>query len=303
MTKISTLGNSLLGALEEKLRKRLGQAFRIQHIIPVYGGDINSSYRIKTNLGDYFVKINDNDIYPHMFEKEARGLQLLRSTGNVHVPETIDKGVIGHTAFLVLEFIEKGEKPAGFWEQFGSEIAGMHRQTQRYYGLDEDNYIGSLLQINKQDSSWVNFFIQNRLRYQLKLATNKGIVSGNILEKFERLFDMLHGLFPIEFPHLIHGDLWSGNFLCSREGHPYIFDPAVYYGNREMDLAMTRLFGGFDQAFYDAYLEAFPLQPDWEERLPVYQLYPLLVHLNLFGISYLEPIMTILNRYVGGKTV
>jgi len=298
MHSVMTLNHHLLHHIQQQLQQMLGTDLHIRQSIPVYGGDINRSYRLKTSKGDFFVKINDNDIYPHMFEKEARGLQLLSSAGTVRVPAIIATGISGHTAYLVLEFIRKGKKTNDFWENFGRNIARMHRHTNRTYGLDEDNYIGSLLQINKEDSSWVNFFIKNRLRYQLKLATNKGIISSEILEKFERLFDKLHALFPVEFPHLLHGDLWAGNFLCSHEGDAVIFDPAVYYGHREMDLAMTRLFGGFDQRFYDSYSEAFPLQPGWEERLPIYQLYPLLVHLNLFGQSYLEPIHQILNKFV-----
>ncbi len=293
-----TPSKQLIRDLSAFLEKKSGRPVNIERMMPVYGGDINQSFHLKTSIGDLFVKINDADIYPGMFEKEARGLATIRLTGEIRVPEIIGTGYSGSTAFLVLEYIREGRKGPAFWEHFGRQLAAMHRHTWRQYGLDYDNYIGSLLQINRPDSSWVNFFIQNRLRYQLNLAANRGLADTALIKRFERLFDKLHDLFPVEFPHLLHGDLWSGNFLVDHTGEPVLIDPAIYYGHREMDLAMTRLFGGFDRRFYEAYDEAFPLQPGWEERLPVYQLYPLLVHLNLFGPSYLSSIRSVLDRYV-----
>ncbi len=289
------LQTHLQNAIEDKLREAVGGNLHIQRLIPVYGGDINQSFRIQTNRGDFFVKINDAQIFPGMFEKEADGLNRLAATGNVQVPEVVATGRSGDLQFLILQYIEKSKPAPDFWEKFGSSLAEMHRHTQRHYGLEYDNYIGSLIQINTEDSSWVNFFIQNRLRAQLNMAINKNLVDVDCIEGFEKLFDRLHKLLPVEFPHLLHGDLWSGNFLSGPGGQAVIIDPAVYYGHREMDLAMTLLFGGFDDRFYAAYNEAFPLLPGWEERMPIYQLYPLLVHLNLFGGSYYDRICQILN--------
>ncbi len=290
-----TLQINLQNAIQDKLREAEGRKLHIKRLIPVYGGDINQSFRIRTDRGDYFVKINDAQIYPGMFEKEADGLNRLAATESIRVPAVIATGRSNDLQFLILEYIEKSNPAPDFWEKFGSGLAELHRNTRRHYGLEYDNYIGSLIQINTEDTSWVNFFIQNRLRAQLNLAINKNLVELDCIEGFERLFDRLHKLLPVEFPHLLHGDLWSGNFLPGPQGQPVLIDPAVYYGHREMDLAMTLLFGGFDDRFYAAYNEAFPLLPGWEERMPVYQLYPLLVHLNLFGGSYYERICQILN--------
>jgi fructosamine-3-kinase len=273
------------------MQHRISPDLHIENFKPVYGGDINTSFRLDTNRGTFFIKLNDAALFPGMFEKEAHGLDELRKTATVYVPEVIMTGQVEDTAFLVLEFISPDErKGPAFWEKFGRQLAELHRHTNRYYGFYEDNYNGSLIQINTPDDSWVNFFIEKRLKYQLKIALNKGYFDTDTVENFERLFENLHDIIPDELPHLLHGDLWSGNFLSNPDKGPVLIDPAVYYGNREMDLAMTQLFGGFDDIFYASYHEAYPLHPGWQTRFMIYQLYPLLVHANLFGGSYIHSV-------------
>ncbi len=289
---------NLKNSLRDELIRDFGVQFNIISMTPVYGGDINQSYKLETTEGDFFIKMNDADVYPGLFEKEANGLKAIQKTGTIRVPEVIRHGQMEDTAFLLLEFINEGNKKPGFWETFGHQLAEMHRHTNTFYGWEEDNYIGSLIQFNTPDESWINFYIEQRLKPQIKMAANNGLFNLDTLERFELLFDRLYEILPDEFPHLLHGDMWNGNFLVNQQGNPVLIDPAVYYGNREVDLAMTKLFGGFDDWFYQAYHEAFPLIPGWEERIPVYQLYPLLVHVNLFGASYVPSVINILDRFV-----
>ncbi len=299
MNKNIVLRHQLSDFVEKILQQKIQADLEIKEFLPEYGGDINTSFKIITTHGDFFMKTNDALLYPGMFRKEAKGLETIRLTETIYVPETIQVGKLDNVAFLILEYIEKGRnKDNRFWETFGQQLAEMHRHTNQYYGFDTDNYIGTLVQSNQKDSSWVNFFIEQRLKPQIRLATNRKKFDKKILSKFEKLFTKLYQFLPDELPHLLHGDLWSGNFLTSAQGFPVLIDPAVYYGHREMDLAMTKLFGGFDNRFYEAYNEAFPLLSGWQERVPIYQLYPLLVHVNLFGGSYIHSVNKILDRYI-----
>jgi len=292
MKKLTFNDPHFINMLELNLRHKIGNSLKILSFKPQYGGDINTSFKLETSRGDFFIKLNDANIYPGMFEKEARGLETLRATRTVYVPQVILTGEADHVAYLVLEYIENdGRKDTRFWQNFGRKLAALHRHTNTYYGFEEDNYIGSLIQINTPDTSWANFYIEKRLKYQLKLALNKGLFSPEDAELFEELYERLPHILPEELPHLLHGDLWAGNFLTNRRHGPVLIDPAVYYGSREVDLAMTLLFGGFTDEFYAAYHEAFPLQPGWQSRMHIYQLYPLLVHANLFGGSYVQSVM------------
>ena len=174
----------------------------------------------------------------------------------------------------------------------------MHRNSAEQFGLDHDNYMGSLVQSNRGHGTWTEFFIQERLVPQVAIAKNHGLINAILLDQFETLYTMLDQLCPQEKPALIHGDLWSGNYMIDRMQQPVLIDPAIAYSNREADLAMTTLFGGFQNSFYEAYNEAYPLQNDWQNRLDLWNLYPLLIHLNLFGLSYLSQIKQILKRYL-----
>jgi fructosamine-3-kinase len=166
------------------------------------------------------------------------------------------------------------------------------------FGLDHENYIGSLTQINSVKSDWLDFYINERLGYQLKMAVDHGKLGSGTVQDFEQFYVFLESFLPSEAPSLLHGDLWGGNLMIGSAGEPVIFDPAVYYGNREVDLAMTRLFGGFSSRFYETYNEEFPLLPGYEDRIDVYQLYPLLVHVNLFGGGYISQVKSILNQFI-----
>ena len=213
------------------------------------------------------------------------------------IPQPISIGDVDNDAFLLMDYLEEGNRPQDFWEQFGRSLARLHRCTQESFGLDHDNYIGSLPQSNRKHASWSEFFVTERLEAQLKRARDNDKFGGDVLLRMERLFHRMDGLFPVEPPSLIHGDLWSGNFLCAANGAASIFDPAIYFGHREMDIGMTKLFGGFDPRFYSAYNKEWPLADDWETRVDVANLYPLLVHVNLFGGGYLSQVRSVLTRF------
>lgn len=288
---------SLIELLAELLSVHCGQPVDIEEAFPVGGGSINDAWRLETDAGRFFLKTNSADRFPSMFEAEADGLRRLRDAGPLRVPEVIAHGEDHDDSFLLLEWIEGGVKGPGFWSDFGRCLAQLHRHTQERFGLERDNYIGSLVQRNTPENDWASFLIHQRLEPQLKLARDRKRVEAGMAFRFERLFHQLDELFPAEPPALLHGDLWSGNFLCDNKGRPVLIDPAVYYGPREMDLAMTRLFGGFDEALYTAYHAEWPLEHGWEERVDLWNLYPLLVHVNLFGGVYVAQVEAVLRRF------
>ncbi len=263
----------------------------------LYGGDINRSIQLSTDKGDFFLKYNNNKLYPEMFEKEARGLQLMSSTNEIDIPQVITANNTDDDAYLLLSYIETNHQKAKFWEQFGEQLANMHKHTATQFGLDEDNYIGTLPQSNKQHDSFVDFFIKERLEVQLNIAEQANKINLRQRKSFNTLYKQLPNLIPTEVPALLHGDLWSGNYMVNKKGEPSLIDPAVYYGHREVDLAMTTLFGRFDTAFYEAYHATFPIEKAWKERIAIYNLYPLLVHVNLFGGAYIKEVESILRYY------
>lgn len=256
----------------------------------IVGGCINNAIKINTNKGDFFVKWNTNS-KANMFQTEYNGLKVLKDTNTIRIPNVL----CFDDDFLILEFIPPSNPNNAFWEVFGQKLALMHKQTHSKFGLDFDNYIGSLYQDNTQNKNWTEFFIQNRLQAQLSI----GNFSGTLLSDFDKLFQKLPNLFPNEKPALLHGDLWNGNFLAKNGDTPMLIDPAIYYGNREIDIAMSKLFGGFNSDFYFAYNESHPLENGWEERIQICNLYPLLVHVNLFGGAYINQVKNILSYYVG----
>lgn len=260
------------------------------------GGCINNTAVFRFKGRSHFIKWNTNA--GDLFQKEVSGLELLKKFNVVNTPEVLLSGMYEEVGFLCLEYLEKSNVKPLFWETFGLILAQLHSETNEYYGLSEDNYIGRLPQYNVRDVDWVSFFIERRLLPQIKMATDHQLINRRIVSDFEKLFLKLENLIPIEPPALLHGDLWSGNFLCVKDQEPYIFDPAVYYGHREAELAFTKLFGGFDDGFYRSYDSFFPLQPGHEKRVEIFNLYPLLVHVNLFGASYLSSIRLILKHFV-----
>jgi fructosamine-3-kinase len=253
---------------------------------PVGGGDISDAWRVRSRDGDIFLKTGPASA-ADMYSAEAEGLREIADSGTVRVPAVLGAGGTGPVAWLALEWLEFGRSRRVTDRRLGRELADMHRSTAGQHGWHRDNTIGSTPQLNTREDSWYVFYRDHRLGYQLDLAGRYGY-TGRLQELgaavIARMDDVLAGHEPA--PSLLHGDLWSGNYAaCGDE--PVIFDPAVYYGDRETDLAMTRLFGGFSPGFYEAYEAAWPLAPGHEDRIGIYQLYHVLNHLNLFGRSYL----------------
>lgn len=282
-------------SLTEQLSSFLSKKVTLLSMRSVSGGSINQAYEVKTSLGSFFVKVNHKTLYPGMFEAEVKGLNLMRENTLLRVPEPLFVASVGNQAYLVMEYVEQGSKDPSFWKRFGEGLAALHRTTSNHFGLTHNNYIGSLPQQNNQHQNWADFFEQERLRPQIEMANNQ--LDGRTIDQFEKLFSLLPELFPNEPPALVHGDLWGGNYLCDEKGEPVLIDPAVYFGHREMDLGMTTLFGGFSEALYEEYHRVFPLEHGWRERLDLYNLYPLMVHVNLFGGGYLQSVKQILNRF------
>lgn len=261
----------------------------------VGGGCINNAAALTCGDRSFFIKWSSHGL--DMFEKEATGLELLHNTKTLKVPQIFGYGSENGTAYLLLELIKKGHRGNQFWKDLGRQLAHLHQNSHHMYGLDHDNYIGRLPQRNTLTDSWTGFFRDHRLEPQISIATRNGLLAQQDISNFEALYQHLNQIFPEESPSLLHGDLWSGNILCAYDGSACIFDPAVHFGHREMELAFTKLFGGFDPIFYATYEETFPLTPGFNSRVDVYNLYPLLVHLNLFGSSYLSSIRSILKKY------
>ncbi len=263
----------------------------VQEYEQLHGGDINKSYCLFTSSGKYFLKVNDANNYPAMFVKEANGLDLLRKNSTLIIPQVAKIGVCNEQQYLLIEWLEKGIPGTNMWKNFGASLAMMHKQPQQYFGLDEDNYIGSLIQSNTRHNEWRSFYAECRVMPLVKKLFDAGDFSTRDLNDADSFCNNFKNIFPTEPPALLHGDLWAGNYFITSSGNAAIFDPAVYFGHREMDIGMTKLFGGFDQRFYNAYSETYPLDKDWEKRLPITQLYPLLVHAVLFGGHYISNAM------------
>lgn len=280
-------------ALSQQLAAVTGQPFSVERTTTIGGGCINETYLIEGNNQRYFVKLNNAGSLP-MFEAEAAGLQEIGNSHTLRVPAPVCWGKSGPKAWLVLEYLEMGN--AGRSDAaaltLGRGLAVMHRITAGEFGWVRDNTIGATPQINQTSSDWVQFWRKYRLGYQLQLARTNGY-TGSLQTQGEQLMARLDGFFSGSPPaSLLHGDLWSGNyaFVAGMDGNavPVIFDPAVYYGDREADLAMTELFGGFPADFYAAYREAWPLDAGYATRKTLYNLYHVLNHLNLFGGGYLH---------------
>lgn len=284
--------------LSRMLFQALGEELEVKGIQMQSGGDINMAVCVQTAKGNFFVKWNEGD-YEDMFETEAAGLQLLHQCESLVVPEVFGTGKVDNKAFLVLEYLEGGFEDFTYWEKLGEGLAQLHQIKSESHGLDHNNYIGRLNQKNDRAKSWVEFFAENRLNAQLGLAIYNEEVEKDFVRDFKRFLTKLPQIMPESDASLLHGDLWSGNAMSAVQG-PAIYDPAVYFGAREMDLAMTQLFGGFNQRFYEAYDSNYPLSDDFDSLVEIYNLYPLMVHVNLFGANsgYLGTVWRTIKRYV-----
>lgn len=274
-----------------------GTSFRVISSHGLSGGCINHVSRVETTAGTYCLKFNSNLEYPGMFEAEAQGLNHLSEARAIRIPGVVGTGEGGGYSFILLEFIESARRRQDFMERFGQQLACLHRQSHPFFGFDQDNYMGSLPQQNRIHDTYPDFFREERLEPQVRLAAGKGYLTSRELSAFNRLFGVLDSILPENKPALVHGDLWSGNFMVDDRGEPCLIDPAAHYGSREAEIAMTTLFGGFDPDFYHAYQEEWPMEPGWRERLCIYNLYPLLIHVNLFGSGYLDGIRETLKNF------
>lgn len=262
-----------------------GLQHNTSHAVP--GGDINQAFQIKGTERDVFLKINTVARYPEMFIKEAEALAVLTQNTPLKVPVVIAVGEAGSFQYLLLEWLHKSRPAPGFWQQFAAGLAAMHQVTNASFGWPSGNYIGSLGQENNLTGNWPEFYARQRLLPLAEKLFNQHLFTKSDMQNAESLCGRLARIFPEEPPALLHGDLWAGNFMIATDGQPAIFDPAAYYGHREMDIAMSLLFGGFDSSFYNYYNELYLLEKGWRQRVPVAQLYPLLVHAVLFGGSYI----------------
>lgn len=264
---------------------------------PLSGGDINRAYRLSFRDGtSLFIKKNSVDNLD-FFRAEAEGLEALGRGDGPSVPSPLGYGRDGREAFLLLPMMEAPKKNRDYWERFGRELARLHRQrNQTRFGFSGDNYIGATPQKNGFSINWIDFFRSRRLEYQIELARDSldSLLSRRLLALLDRLDDLLD---EPDHPSLLHGDLWGGNVLAGSDGAAWLIDPAVYYGHREADLAMTELFGSFPSAFYGAYHEIYPIDRGYKQRRDLYNLYHMLNHLNLFGQSYLASVRSIVDRY------
>lgn len=266
------------------------------HFQSVGGGSINDCYCISFDDENLFCKVNSANKFPHLFQKEKAGLALIAKQSLIKTPTVIDCFEGNDTQILLLEWIQSGNRTETFWKAFGEQLAALHLITAESFGFTEDNYMGSVPQSNHQHKTWTAFFAEERLQPMIERCYQKRQLNKTHLFQFENLTKHLPILFEGEKPSLLHGDLWSGNFMCNQNNEPVLIDPAVYYGHRSMDLAMTTLFGGFRQPFYEAYNYQFPLPKNHEAQWAVCNLYPLLIHLYLFGASYLPQIEKTLQR-------
>lgn len=289
------LAHTIISELETVLDEIYGANCAVLRTQPVLGGSINRAYRVGTTVGDHFLKQNGASRYPDMFKYERKGLELLSDNSKFIVPKPLAIFNVAGQQILLMEWLEQGYAGPNSHEQFGQRLAQLHRSTQKEFGLEHDNYIGSLPQGNTPHGTWSEFYWCQRLEPQIRMAKDSGILSHKMAQGFERLRVDISEIFPIEPPALLHGDLWSGNAGYTDNGEPTIFDPAVYYGHREMDIAMMHLFGGFPVRVFQAYNEVFPLHEGWQNRISIGQLYPLMVHVNLFGESYCGQVSSILS--------
>jgi fructosamine-3-kinase len=292
-----------LGAILQEALRRAGDSSAIQNVQPVAGGCINNAQQVTTSKHHYLFKYNAHPL-PGMFSTEAQGLELLRQTKTLRVPElfAFADALDGQPGWMLQEWIEstpgEGSAHAG---RLGAGLATLHQATAATYGLDHDNYLGLTPQENAQDTDWVRFFRGRRLRPQIALADRNGWLTIDQRNRLEWLVERIDNwLGDVDRqPALLHGDLWAGNILYSPDGQPALIDPAIYYGDREAELAYGEWFTPFPPAFYAAYDEVWPTEPDRADRRDLYNLYHALNHVNHFGERYLSEVERILQRYVG----
>jgi len=287
---------SFSNSLIQHLRLVTGHQLENHRLSSVGGGDINAAYRLISSDSDWFIKTNRASLAA-MFAAEAAGLNELDALNVVRIPKVIDHGQCNGQAYLVLEYIELTGLRGSSAGLFGEQLAHLHQQAQPFFGWPIDNTIGSTPQHNKRHDDWSVFWQQQRLGKQLQFASDNGY-GGSLQSKGQKLIEQIPAFFTDYQPHpsLLHGDLWGGNASADKQGNPVMFDPACYYGDREADIAMTELFGGFGADFYAAYQSEYPLDPGYKTRKTLYNLYHIINHLNLFGSGYRHQAESMIDR-------
>ena len=286
---------------EEKIKTRFEEKLgnKILKITSLSGGCISDAYKITTKDNSNFLLKYNPSVSTDMFLKEANGLMELSKSGTIRIPEVLgfDKD------YILLEYITTGHKKKNFFENFGMNFAKMHKFTAENFGFYEDNYIGSNTQKNipneTEKKDWASFYFNKRILFQLQLAEKLGNSTEELRSRISKLEEKITTIISSnEKPSLLHGDLWGGNYMIDENGQAVLIDPAVYYGNREADLGMTKLFGGFSSEFYSAYNQEFPLEDGYEYRENIYKLYHVLNHLNLFGGGYYSQALSLIKFYI-----
>lgn len=286
--------------VEALMTTELAKKISIISAKPVGGGCINKAMKLETNCGQYFLKWNSNCAHD-LFVCEAEGLnELSKASGDwLKIPKVIcAKEVDDSPGFLVQEYLEPGKTISNTDELLGRGLANMHNYENSQFGFFKTNYCGATVQNNSWKNNWVDFFVENRLRFLVHLIENEGLFSNGELKVFEKLFNKIPSLLPKKSRAvLIHGDLWSGNYMNTSNG-PALIDPAAYYADREMEFSILTMFGGFSNRFFQAYNEINPLEPEWQERNRLYQLYHILNHYYLFGGTYGQQALSVAKRFI-----
>ncbi|MGI6048779.1 MAG: fructosamine kinase family protein [Petrimonas sp.] len=263
----------------------------------VTGGDISSAFLLKSEKRNYFLKVNSKPFAYTMFHTERAGLEAIAKTKTIAVPHIYLVDSFQEKSFLLMDFVESKRPDSSDFSLFGTQLAKMHQHTQSEFGFYKDNFIGSLPQSNTFHDNWAEFYWFERIFSQLQLAKENGLLSASEIPNENRAIDFFQYTFGDVKPSLLHGDLWGGNYLIASNGIPFLIDPATYFGHSMVDIAISKLFGGFSQSFYDAYHEIIPKPDNYLQQIELYQLYYLLVHLNLFGSGYYSSVSHILKRY------
>ncbi len=269
----------------------------IVSVKPLSSGDISSAYLLGTGKRSYFLKVNNKPFALEMFHAEQKGLQAIANTRTIAVPHVHLVDSYEGNSFLLMDFIFSKRPDGSDYQRLGVELAQLHQCTRADYGFSENNFIGTLPQSNRVHSQWASFYWTERILPQLQKAEKGSLLSQKEIPGENQAITLFSDLFGEVKPSLLHGDLWGGNYLIAGDGTPYLIDPALYYGHSMVDISMSRLFGGFGVEFYNAYHEIIPKPARYVEQIELYQLYYLLVHLNLFGRGYHSSVSSILKRY------
>lgn len=264
---------------------------------PISGGDISAAYFLKAAHKNYFLKVNDKPFALEMFRTEQQGLQAIENSHTIAVPHVHLVDSHEGKSFLLMDFIESKRPDTSDYQRFGTQLAHLHQCTQSGFGFPTDNFTGSLPQSNTPHKTWAEFYWHERIAPQLELARSAQLLCSEEIPQAEKAIAVFNTTFGEVTPSLLHGDLWGANYLIATNGTPYLIDPATYYGHSMVDIAMSKLFGGFREEFYDAYHKIIPKSKNDNQQIELYQFYYLLVHLNLFGSTYHSSISAILRKY------